>query len=252
MIKKTTLALAALVAGVSAQAQEEANSLSATLDVTYVTDYVFRGQRLAEASVQPSFELGYAGAYAGVWHSDDISGDYNEVLGVDSETDLYAGYGFDVTDTISLDALVTRYTYSGGSADDSTEIGLGASLDVLLTPTVYAYWDFDYEIFTAEAAVGYSFPVEAANISIDLSGKIGYRSIDDVPFGLPDDYTYFVAGVSVPYALAENATISVGVDYIYNTEEELSAFKIGTDSLGNPVSDENDIIVAKVSVTFGF
>jgi uncharacterized protein (TIGR02001 family) len=241
MIKKTTLALAALVAGVSAQAQEEANSLSATLDVTYVTDYIFRGVRLAEASVQPSFELGYAGAYAGVWHSDAVSNSAPDAF--DSETDLYAGYGFDVSDTISLDALVTRYTYNGGSAGDSTEIGLGASVDVLLTPTVYAYYDFDLETFTVEGSVGYSFPIEAANLSIDLSGKIGYVKADDVPAGVTDDYTYFVAGVAVPYALAENATLSVGVDYVYNTEEEIAGFNS---------SNDNDILVGKVSVTFGF
>jgi uncharacterized protein (TIGR02001 family) len=236
MIKKTTLALAALVAGVSAQAQDEANSLSATLDVTYVTDYIFRGARLAEASVQPSFELGYAGAYAGIWHSDAVSNSAPDAF--DSETDLYLGYGFDVSDTISLDALVTRYTYSGGSEIDSTEIGLGASVDVLLTPTVYAYYDFDYDAFTIEGSVGYSFPVESANLSIDLSGKFGHVSRDDAK-----DYSYFVAGVAVPYALAENATLSVGLDYIYNTEETVAEFNR---------SNDNDILVGKVSVTFGF
>ena len=145
MIKKTALALASLVAGVSAQAQDaavssEGSALSVTVDVTYVSDYVFRGAKLAGASIQPSVEASYGNLYAGAWNSSSIS---DESV---SEIDFYAGYGFDLTEKLSLDAGVTAYTYDGGSADDSIEAYVGASLDVLLTPSLYYYYDFDYEV----------------------------------------------------------------------------------------------------------
>ena len=95
MIKQSALALAVLAGGVSAQAQE-ASALSVTVDVTYVSDYVFRGVQLAGASVQPSVEASYGDFYAGIWHSNAVSGTN---AGFDSETDLYAGYGFAINET---------------------------------------------------------------------------------------------------------------------------------------------------------
>ena len=87
MIKKTSLALAALVAGVSAQAQDDASALSVTVDVTYVSDYVFRGAQSGDASIQPSVEASYGDFYAGIWASNAVSNKADA-----SEVDYYAGY----------------------------------------------------------------------------------------------------------------------------------------------------------------
>ena len=240
MIKKTALALAALVAGVSAQAQE-GSALSVTVDVTYVSDYVFRGTKLGDASVQPSVEAAYGDFYAGIWHTSELS--HNDGL---TETDLYAGYGFDLNDQVSLDAGVTQYTYDGGSSDDSTEAFVGASADVLLTPSVYFYYDFDYENFTVEASVGYSIPLEVIKASLDLSGKVGYVDLgdEDPREALEDNYTYFVAGAAIPFKLSETATFTVGVDYVYNTEDDIS--------LISSADTHHDIWVGKAGISIGF
>ncbi len=241
MIKKTALALAALVAGVSAQAQNESSALSVTVDVTYVSDYVFRGTKLGDASVQPSIEAAYGDLYAGVWHTSELS--HNDGV---TETDLYAGYGFDVTEQVSLDAGVTQYTYNGGSGDDSTEVFVGASADVLLTPSIYAYYDFDYENITVEASIGYSIPVEAIKASLDLSAKVGYVDLgdEDPRETVEDNYTYFVVGAAVPFKLSETATLTVGVDYIYNTEDEISGI--------SAADSHHDIFVGKAGISIGF
>ncbi len=236
MIKKTILAFSALLAGVSAQAQE-ASALSVTLDVTYVSDYIFRGIKLGDASIQPSVEASYGDFYAGAWHSSEISS--GEGL---TETDFYAGYGFAATDTISIDAGVTQYTYNGGSGIDSTELFVGAALDSILSPSLYVYYDFDLENLTLEASIGHSFPIDAINASLDLSGKVGYVDLED-SINSVGDYMYYVAGASIPFKLSETATLTVGVDYIYNTEDEVTAFN-------NDGGD--DILVGKVGISIGF
>lgn len=242
MIKKTALALAAVAAGVSAQAQE-ASALSVTVDVTYVSDYVFRGVQLGDASVQPSIEASYGDFYAGVWHTSELSSNDGT-----TETDLYAGYGFAVTDIVSLDVGVTQYTYSGGSGGDSTEVFVGVAADVLLSPSLYVYHDFDYDTYTIEASVGYSIPVDAINTSIDLSASVGYQTSDDnyssggVDLGL-DDYTYYTVGASIPYALSDTATLTVGVEYIYNTEDAVTGFS------GH---NNNDAVVGSAGISIGF
>lgn len=245
MIKKTALAAAALVAGVSAQAQDaavssEGSALSVTLDTTYVSDYVFRGAQAASDSVQPSIEASYGNFYAGLWYSDDVG----STAAVSSETDLYAGYGFDLTEKIALDAGVTRYIYDGQSAGDSTEVYVGGSLDVLLSPSLYVYYDFDRETFTYEASVGHSFPIDAIKSSIDLSAKVGYVTTEDqVKAALAEDeYVYYSFGVAIPYSLSETATLTVGADYIYNNEDTVANFGSG----------DNDQIVGKVGISIGF
>jgi uncharacterized protein (TIGR02001 family) len=228
MIKKTALALAAISAGVSAQAQDAANDLSVTVDVTYVSDYIFRGAKLGDASVQPSIEAAYGDFYAGAWHSSEVSHSDGA-----TETDLYAGYGFAINETLSLDAGVTRYTYDGGSDLDSTEVYVGVSADVLLSPSAYYYYDFDYETYTVEGSIGHSFAVDAVKASLDLSAKVGH-------VGAPgDDRTYYVAGAAVPFKLSDTATLTVGVDYVINDGDEL-------------IDGDEDGIVGKAGISIGF
>ena len=229
MIKKTALALAAISAGVSAQAQEAAKSdLSVTVDVTYVSDYIFRGAKLGDASVQPSIEAAYGDFYAGAWHSSEVSHSDGA-----TETDLYAGYGFAINETFSLDAGVTRYTYDGGSDLDSTEVYVGVSADVLLSPSAYYYYDFDNETYTVEGSIGHSFPVDAINASLDLSAKIGH-------VGAPgDDRTYYVGGAAVPFKLSDTATLTVGVDYVVNDGDDL-------------IDGDEDGVVGKAGISIGF
>lgn len=238
MIKKTILALAALTAGVSAQASE----LSATIDVTYVTDYVFRAVRASEAAIQPSVEATYGDFYAGLWYSDDIN---NAAV---SETDLYAGYNLKASDTLSFDFGVTRFFYDGQSAGDTTEAFVGASLKSVVTPSLYYYYDFDREVSTIEASVGYSLPIDAIKASLDLTGKFGYviRDGDLVGYGVTtkNEYSYFSAGAAVPYKLSDTATLTVGVEYIYNNEKTLSMFDAG--------QNEDQIIVGKAGISIGF
>ena len=232
MIKQTALALAAISAGVSAQAAEAAKSdLSVTVDVTYVSDYVFRGAKLGDASIQPSVEAAYADFYAGAWHTSEIS--HNDGA---TETDFYAGYGYKLNDKIKLDAGATAYTYNGGGNNDTIEGYVGVSVDVLLSPSVYGYYDFDLDVATVEDSIGYSIPVDAIKASIDLSAKVGNVSAPG------EDYTYGVAGVAIPYKLSETATLTVGADYIINDSSSITGFS----------GDGDDIVVGKAGVSIGF
>ncbi len=213
-MKKTAIAaVAALAAGVSAQAQTaEASALSVTTDITVVSDYVFRGVHLANTSLQPSVEAAFGDFYAGAWHSSAIS--TGKPGGIDNETDLYVGYGFALNETFSFDVGVTRYLYDGGSDEDTTEAYIGVSADLFgLSPSLYYYHDFDLEVNSYIASIGYSLPIDAINTSIDFALTLGHiRSSEN----LVGNYTYGSVGVSVPYALSETATLTVGGEYIRN------------------------------------
>ncbi|MDF3056254.1 MAG: hypothetical protein K0R17_469 [Rariglobus sp.] len=234
-MKKTILALAVLAAGVSASAQEASKSaLAVTLDVTYVSDYVFRGLRLADASVQPSVEASYGDFYAGLWHSDAISDGPANFSG--SETDLYAGYNLSINETFSADLGVTRYTYNGGSQGDTTEVYAGLKADVLLSPSVYYYYDFDLDVSSYIASIGHSIAVTKLGVSLDFSATFGYIQIP----GDNEDYCYWGAGVAVPYQLSETATLTGAVNYTSLDRDNLLA------------SPDQDQVVFSVGLAIGF
>jgi uncharacterized protein (TIGR02001 family) len=209
-MKKTILALAVLAAGISASAAEAAKStpLAVTLDVTYVSDYVFRGLRAADASIQPSVEATYGDFYAGIWYSDAIS-QANATATFDSEADLYAGYNLAINETFSADLGVTRYTYNGGSQGDTTEVFAGVKANVLLSPSVYYYYDFDQDISSYIGSIGHSLPIAKLGVSLDLSATLGYIQRPDSS----GDYTYWGVGVAVPYKLSDTAKLTAAVNY---------------------------------------
>lgn len=228
-MKKTILALAALAAGVSASAQEAAKSsaLAVTLDVSYVSAYVFRGVELAEDSIQPSVEASYGDFYAGIWHSDDV----NSNAGSTAETDFYVGYNYAINETFSADLGVTRYTYDDNAiADDSTEAYVGIKADVALSPSLYYFHDFDNEVNTYIASIGHTLPIEQIGLSLDLSATYGYVQIPG------NDYSYWGVGVALPYSLSETATLTTAVNYTHadtrnpgglNNDQDQLVFSVG-------------------------
>lgn len=236
MIKKTILALAALTAGVSAQAQS-ASALSVTADISYVSHYVFRGLLVGEDSIQPSIEATYGDFYAGVWNSNDLNSDFA------SETDLYAGYGYNLSESIKLDVGVTRYLYEGQSAGDTTEVYVGASVNTLLKPSFYAYYDFDAGISgvaTYTASIGHSLALDVIQSSLDLSALVGFVNNYDA-----QEYLFGVLSAAVPYKLSENATLTVGVDYVVNDDDQID----GDFTLDGGSVDE---VVYKAGLAIGF
>lgn len=263
MIKKTILALAALTAGVSAQAAEAAKSsaLSVTADISYVSQYVFRGLLMADDSVQPSIEATYGDFYAGVWYSDAVN-TYN--LNSDrkvttSETDLYIGYGYKVSESIKLDVGVTRYLYEGQSADDVTEFYVGASVDTFLKPSVYAYYSeeaYNAGVATYTASIGHSIALDFIHSSLDLSALVGFVNAYD-----NEEYVYGVLSAAIPYKLSENATLTVGVDYVANDDDRFEniygpsgAGPLVVEATGysDTLGQGHDALVGKVGLAIGF
>jgi uncharacterized protein (TIGR02001 family) len=267
MIKNTILALAALTAGVSTQAAEAAqaaqaaksSALSVTADISYVSHYVFRGLLVADDAVQPSIEATYGDFYAGVWYSDALdSFDQGNGGITSSETDLYVGYNYKVSESIKLDVGVTRYLYEGQSTDDTTEFYIGASFDTFLKPSVYAYYSEEANnagVATYTASIGHSIALGFIHSSLDLSALVGFVNAYD-----NEEYVYGVLSAAIPYKLSENATLTVGVDYVANDDDRLdtiSTFASGfygfEGSSGvNDTLQGHDALVYKVSLAIGF
>ncbi len=223
---------------------QAAPELSADATVGLYSGYIWRGYELSKDSVviQPSVTVGYNGFAFNLWGN----------LDTDQSTDLFSedGNKWNETDmTISYDGSYTLLNYSVGyiyyaleGINDTQEIYLSLGLDLPASPTLSIYRDID-------AAPGWYIALDLSHsinlteeLSLDLGAKLSYLVVDDEstladPSDPSSEYSDFhdaVFSVSLPYAVAENITI---------TPELYYSFALGSDAkdvMENASADGND------------
>lgn len=213
-----SLAVLTIAGAASVKAQDEL-SISATIG--WESEYVFRGLQLAKTSFQNSIDLSYGGAYLGLWTMLPVDG----VEGFAKEFDVYAGYGFAATDMINLDVGVTLYYYPSirdifAMADRTTfEAYIGGSLNTMLSPSLYLYYDFTLENWVIEGSIGHSLELAEAT-SLDLGLHSGYVFVHQAK-----DYWYGGISADIGYAFTDNAKASLGTRLTFNDEKAYNSGK---------------------------
>ena len=223
-MKKIAIILAALAVSYSAQAADATvaaskPSYNVTTDFSYNSEYVFRGQKQSNSSFQASAEVTYTQFYGGVWTNQPIRNEANEV-------DFYLGYGFPLQNDWKIDTGLTSYNYArgktlGGKTGISTYesyLGLTGGNCMGFTPSVYGYYDYKLDNYTAQASIGYSVPVKQLGTSLDFAVTYGFTPNTGKYNKNVANGSYYGAGVTVPYKLAPNATLTGGLQYAYSDE----------------------------------
>jgi len=227
-MKKIAITLAVLASAYSAQAADTSAvaskpSYTLTTDFTYASEYVFRGQKNSNSAFQASAEVGYDEIYGGVWTNQPITNSEN------NEVDLYLGYGFPLKNDWKIDTGLTSYIYpetqiSGpggnkGFSSFESYVGLTGGNFRGLTPSLYAYYDWKLDTYTLQGSVGYSVPIKRIGTSIDFALTYGYAANTGRFNTGTAPGAYWGAGVTVPYKLASNATLTGGLQYAGNDED---------------------------------
>ncbi|TVR54153.1 MAG: hypothetical protein EA425_02460 [Puniceicoccaceae bacterium] len=202
---KKTIALAVIgsLAGLSATTQAQDYSLST--DFTFVSQYVFRGQELADNTLQPSIEFSMDNFYAGIWAALPIENRSSGGWG--DEIDFYAGFEVPIDETLSVDIGATYYYYPTDSNTFEIYAGITADLEGF-TPSAYLFYDFDLKVWTLEGSIGHSIPLPELGASLDLSASVGI-----VEPNSGSGYLYWGVDVTTPYQINENAMLNFGVHY---------------------------------------
>ena len=168
---------------------------STTIDLSYSSDYVFRGIQFGEDTIHPSIEVAIDDLYIGVWGalSQTNKGWPNSY---EDEYDFYIGQSYALNESVVVDGGVTLYTYE--DSDESLELYLGASKELNgLTGSAYVYYDFDLETTTLEFSGSHSYALTDA-INVDFGvyfGTVfsGEEYSDDGLVLIEDDYSYYGA-----------------------------------------------------------
>jgi len=232
-MKKLVVGTVLLMSASASSFTAEAGDVSVTTTIDYTTDYVFRGVSLAESAIQPGVEVAFGDAYVGAWVSTAI-GDTSIFAG--DELDLYAGYGFELSDTLGADVGITYYHYpqggglfeTDGGAAGTYEVYAGLSLDSILSPSLYGYYDFTLEAFTVEGGVGHSVELGEKS-SLDLGLTAGLVDGD----GFSYEYGQLSAAI-----VTDDVSAYVGANYALNSEDALIGdSNVDLTDLNNPIID---------------
>ena len=230
-MKKKALLVMGMVMSMTAFAQDE---IETTISADVVSSYIWRGQDLGSAAVQPSFGIGYKGLSLSAWGS----------------------YGLtDPADTKEFD-LTLAYT-AGGFNIGVTDYWFNAGLD---PENRYFKYDAHGTNHVFEANIGYDFGVAnvqwytnfAGNDGANKDGERAYSSYAEVavPFKLATVDWTATAG-AVPFATDFYGTTGFAVTNLsLKAEKEIKV----TDSFSIPVFGHlvSNLCSQKAYLVFGF
>lgn len=207
---KKLISMAALLSTAAFAPTAFAQDVSVSTSIDYVTEYVFRGISLEDSAIQPGVEVSVGDFTVGAWASTGLGPDS---LADTDEIDLYAGYGFSLSDVISASVGATLYHYPDGG--DTVEFSAGLGFDTVLSPSVTAFYDIDLEAFTLEGGLGHSIAM-SDKTSFDLGLTAGLVTADG-----GGDYEYGQASASLGYAFTDDVSTYVAANYVLSSEDTL-------------------------------
>ena len=124
--KKLTAAIVLLTSASVSQAETE---ISYSANIGFMSDYMYRGIHQSSSSAMGGLDIEYGNFYIGTWWADLQEDGWVAGSHRGFEYDVYAGFGFDITDAISasIGYTIYRYTDKGANAfdDDYDEVNIG-------------------------------------------------------------------------------------------------------------------------------
>ena len=218
------LAVAGLFVTTGAWAVDSSITLSAT------SDYRYRGisQTAGDWAIQGSLDFAWDnGFYVGAWASNvDFEDD------ADSEVDWYAGYYWELGETVGLDLMLNYYSYPGYS-EDGDYLELMSTLWIGDVGILYAYApDYFNTGDTAHyLAADYSYELaESAGVleGVSLDLHYGYSFGDYWDEWDIGDYSDYSIGVSASWGRADLSL--AWLDNAVDSGEKVSSGAYANDS----------------------
>jgi len=245
-MKKVILLTAVILLSATTFAQAQDGELSGTVDVTWLSQYIWRGFELYgnQSAIQPSIDLDLYGTGLGLnvlWSRANTSG-----YEVSEELDFTLSYGNSLYEyeTYATDYEVgwTYYEYPHISSDVADMQEFYATLSwpeiypegIVPSYTVVKMWasqelsaSRDISGLLHILGLGYDLPVEGLLPDIpeqilNLSAAIVYN--DGVSIGLPvdHDWSHAVFGVSTGFDLGNDCTFRPGVYYQSSMDDSVN------------------------------
>jgi hypothetical protein len=216
-IALATLGLSLLTFSAKAEEQAPANNISGSFSTGIYNKYVFRGYEMSDDSlvIQPSLTLNYKNFSVNLWGNIDTSEHKTQSFTPDrpgkksfNEIDLTLSYTY----TLNKLSLTGGYIYYGTKyADETEEVFLSLSYDIISKPTLTVYRDIStYPGTYVNLSFSHSIPVYD-KITADLSASFGYFKGDDKYWKTYERSTGNYTGKK--YSAFHDGKLQVGLTY---------------------------------------
>jgi hypothetical protein len=218
---------------------------SGSASVDFMSNYVWRGQKLSNSMViQPSTGITYGAFGANLWAN------YDSGTKEHNETDLTLNYA-NAVDKFSYDVGYIYYALEG-SENDTQEVYVTVGYDVILSPSLTVYYDFDEgDGAFIVASVGHTFELPR-KLSVDVGASVSYDAGNSV-MGTDsdgDDINAFYNGeISASLMIPVTDAVSVGPMIAYSFPLSNDA-----DDAIEAISDDGDshIVYGGINVSLSF
>jgi uncharacterized protein (TIGR02001 family) len=224
--KPVALGIASFLAAASLAAPAAAApDVSVSVMPGFVSQYVFRGERLGGPSFQPSLEIDAGNLMLGLWGNVPLA---DKVPGQsDPEIDSYVSYTLTVNDSFDVSPGFTWYNFpnanpGNGFYRSKLEPNLAFNCMVggfRLTPKVY--YDLALKGPTYEFSVAVAVPLKDFGTELDWNATVGTFIRRDAATGadpvVKNWGDYYLIGVSLPFALTKESKLTVGFAYTKGT-----------------------------------
>ncbi len=230
-----------------------APAVSVTASASVVSQYMFRGQRLGAAALQPAVEIAAGDLTAGVWASTPFDGD-KVPDSSDPEIDVYGSYTFKLSDAATLVPGFTSYHYPKAPKSlglykwtFEPSVALNYTVQGLkLTPKLY--YDFTLEGATLELTAFYALPLKDIGSELDFVATAGTYKLkeaaNDVSPAVKAWGDYWLVGVSMPFQISKESKLTAGFAYTEGTNAYTKA--------GNTPRSPNGLAVGRGVVTVSY
>lgn len=239
-IASLTVAIVAGGSSLSAQLPAVSN-LSVTSDLTFATEYAFRGVEIADNSFQPSIEASMGDFYLGLFSNVPLEGQDQ------SEIHYYGGFTFALPDVdfVTFDVGAKVYHWPDAGLSRTHEGFIGAKFEDVglegVNAAVYYFYDLDRDAHVLEGKVGYSFQLDRnGRSSLDVSAFFGnqFGNIDQGQvtrtgdaMRVNENYHYYGASLEIPYQVSEFSALTAGAHYQTAEDADLRGSNLNDDNL---------------------
>jgi hypothetical protein len=252
--------------------EEEAIKPTGEVSIDILSNYMVKGMQQTRNSlvIQPSITVGYSGLSATIWANLDTSpyqsnawSNQNATQSSNlTETDMILSYyrSFGLFNGSVNYGYYANAASNNGLADfrDQQEVWLTAGLNVLLSPTLKAYYmfgdSFDKRLYF-NLGISHSFKLTKI-VSLKLKATAGYmvgmadpellrvsrNRIDSQGNVLPERFNHFLDGimtVSLPVKVTERITVTPSVSYSVPLSDDARYYIKANGMTDEPFSERN-------------
>lgn len=187
-------------------------SVMVSTDLTFTSDDIFRGVRVAQKSFQPTVEVSSGDFYLGLW------GNFPTAAEGGRRLNYYGGLAIEIPDFdfVELDTGLTVYHYPGSSRERSWEFYLGANFSFPKLPRVvasgYYFYDFDLESHVGEGTVTYLYSLERIGVPGSLDFSV-YGGVQGTGGSEVESYHYYGGAIAFPFSVTAFSSLTATIGY---------------------------------------